>query len=780
MDGVTVGSGRVRGLLIVVVPLFVMGTAIAGLSALGAAPWLVAAASSAGAIMTILGERALLRVLDGKGDEARPPRRRVVFGEIPLACPAFHPRDVLPRKLVRSPRKLVLVGISGVGKSQIAADYARRCIDAGWPVVAWFDAGTPNRLLAGWEGLAVDLGVPAEDADPVRAVRAHLEQLGQPSLLVFDNARDIEPIAGLLPRYGRIVTLITSTSRRFDNLGKAITVSVFTELEAATFLAERTGLRDDAGAIDLAKELDRLPLALSQAASLIRTQRLSYSTYRERLREFNVDEYLTPVAGDPYPRGVAQAIGLSLADAEANDPSDGLAQPLLWLLCMLSPAGVSRRIIHLCATGLIEELDQQHAHAAADAALGALADACLISIGEDGETIVMHRLVARITRERAVRQGHAEKLAIVACQTLESALPGERVPERAEGDHLADQIEAVFDSAKGLGLADRDWERIFELRYWAAGYRVTLAEPPREVALLSQLIADREAVLGPGEGRLRNLRTRLAQAQLSAGQIDEAIDLLTSLLPEPGDTRFTMARTNLAHAYQLAGRHSKAVEQLIITVDERRKNLGPTDPMVSRVEADLAQACLAAGNTGQALRFALAAVGNCEERLPRGHWITMQARISLAACHLATGDFPAAIALYDVMLADLSPMEVDDPAGAAAVRAQILEYQAVAHERAGQWGEAVSRREAAVTATAGLPACLREWLAARSNLARTHLERGRPHDAVHLLRPLLTEMERCYGSDHAAVSACRDRLRSAERKARRAFWSRPLRLFSVR
>jgi len=76
------------------------------------------------------------------------------------------------------------------------------------------------------------------------------------------------------------------------DLGAGVAVDVFTEPEALTFLADRTGSADTAGARLLAVELGRLPLALAQAAAVIAAQHLDYSTYLHRLRDKPVEELL--------------------------------------------------------------------------------------------------------------------------------------------------------------------------------------------------------------------------------------------------------------------------------------------------------------------------------------------------------------------------------------------------------------------------------------------------------------------------------------------------------
>jgi hypothetical protein len=49
-------------------------------------------------------------------------------------------------------------GIRGVGKTQLAAQYARHAIAHGWPVVVWLDAETEDGVVAGLDRLATAAG----------------------------------------------------------------------------------------------------------------------------------------------------------------------------------------------------------------------------------------------------------------------------------------------------------------------------------------------------------------------------------------------------------------------------------------------------------------------------------------------------------------------------------------------------------------------------------------------------------------------------------------------
>ena len=192
----------------------------------------------------------------------------------------------------------------------------------------------------------------------------------------------------------------TSAQASALTLGKPTQVDVFTEEESLDFLAERTSRDDPAGAKALAGALGHLPLALAQAAAVIRAQRLTYPVYLDRLRSYPAKEYLRPAKGDQYPRGVAEAIMVSIDAVTAADPA-GLCRDLLDMVSLLSPEGVKRNLLH--AAGLTG------GEAAIDEALSQLAGASLLTFtgGDESEepTVTAHRLVTRVVRELAVYEG---------------------------------------------------------------------------------------------------------------------------------------------------------------------------------------------------------------------------------------------------------------------------------------------------------------------------------------------------------------------------------------
>ena len=286
------------------------------------------------------------------------PEDVLVVGDIPQEPAAFQPRAGLIEVLEREARPRVSVvfavtGIRGVGKTQVAAAYARRRIADGWRLVAWIDAGDTVSVLAGLAQVAVAAGVgtAGEDARVLAAGLRHwLEVDGTRRLVVFDNAADLDELRPYLPAAGAGQVVITSNRQAAAALGTGVPVDVFTQEEALGFLAERTGLDDVAGAQELAGELGYLPLGLAQAAAVIAREHLRYGTYLARLRATPVAQYLARVEGDAYPYRLAEAIVLSLRGVEDTDRSGRCAE-VMGLLSVLAETGVSRRLLHAASDG---------------------------------------------------------------------------------------------------------------------------------------------------------------------------------------------------------------------------------------------------------------------------------------------------------------------------------------------------------------------------------------------------------------------------------------------
>jgi tetratricopeptide (TPR) repeat protein len=664
---------------------------------------------------------------------------QVVVGDIPAERPGFQPRPALLAQLDpadhEAPVVQVLTGPQGVGKTQLAAAYARARLAAGWRLVAWINTEDADRLQAGLAAAAdavglSDAGSRPGPADAGRALRSWLEADGSRCLLAFDEVADPETLRPFLPAAGAARVLITAAGESVASLGTGVPVDVLSKEEALALLDGRTGLADEAGAAAVAAELGYLPLALDQAAAVIVGQYMGYASFLERLRAVRAEDDSAPEEEQPDPGCVAETVLLSLEAAQAADQA-GVGVGVLEVMAVQSAVGVRRGLLHAAGqAGALAAGGRRVPAAVVDQVLARLAEQALLTFTVNGQVVMMHRLVARVIRERMARQN---RLAVV-CRAAASALGTYAEALAGLRDHsamrdIAGQVAALLEHATGPAIeADEDLARLLlRPRFLALYHLIELGDNmPRAIAVGEPLTADFERLLGPDHPDTLNAVNSLAAAYQAAGRAAEAIPLFEQTLvgrvrllgPDHPDT--LTSQNNLAATYQDADRTVEAILLFRLTLAARERLLGADHPSTVNSRGNLAAAYRDVGRTAEAIPLFEETLAGRERLLGPDHPDTLRSRNSLAAAYKTVG-----------RAADAIP---------------LLEKTLVAREQA-------------------LGADHPKTLGSRNNLAAAYREAGRATEAVPLLEETLAACERLLGADDPRTRAVRHNLPIARQEA---------------
>jgi tetratricopeptide (TPR) repeat protein len=351
------------------------------------------------------------------------PLRFGVSGPVPRTIhnlpfppnPTFTGRDVEMKELEEQLHKrdemattqtVAIHGLGGVGKTQIAVEYAWTHLGE-YSVVLWLKADSPEALEAGLAALTRVLGLPEvdahEQATQTKAVLAWLRGNGH-WLLIADSA-DTEAAAKAarerLPPNLSGHVLITSRLSRWPVHIQNLPLGSLSPDDASRYLLDRVskeGLRHyvggERGARLLALELGNLPLALEQAAGFIIELGWTFDKFREQLGKTR-SELLNEQSegGTRYPASIAKTWNITL------DRLSPLARSLLRIAAWFAPDNIPGEIFSADKGVFLEALEESvdFSDLSIVKALRELDRFSLIRI--TNETVSMHRLLQAVEQD---------------------------------------------------------------------------------------------------------------------------------------------------------------------------------------------------------------------------------------------------------------------------------------------------------------------------------------------------------------------------------------------
>jgi tetratricopeptide (TPR) repeat protein len=659
-------------------------------------------------------KRGELRKFPPRQRPAIQPRAKSTLWNVPHSRnDAFTGREQLLADLradLVKKSKQSLFGLGGVGKTQIAVEYAWRHRDE-YTAVLWCFAGTEQSVRGGYSAIAALLDLPEkesqEQAKVTDAVKGWLEQ-NTGWLLVLDNADDPAMVKPFLPQGNTGHLLLTSRAYSFQKIGLVSPreVNVLSPDEAREFLLRRTGKgpsEKSPEADALAKEVGYLPLALEQAAAYIAETGASFKNYLAgfKTQRLKVLERQGPVMGndekEQQKRTVATAWALNFADVEKASPASA---ELLQLSAFLAPDAIPLELLEKGGAKLPKKLAAKLAEAAdnplaLDELLSPLLRFSLIRRDEEKRTYSIHPLVQEVVRdglskedqkawaERAVRIVNSsfpnpkfENWPIcdrllphaLACSrfinifSMESAEEGlllsragyylNQRAEYAQAEPLYQRALAIDERALGAEHPDTaaSLNNLAVLYYDQAQYND--AEP-----LFRRALAIRESVLGPEHPNAATTLNNLAELYRTQGHHQEAEPLYRRALAirekalgtEHPDTAGSL--NSLAVLLDNQGKPAEAEPLYRRSLAIREKALGPSHPMTATSLNNLAELYRRQNRNQEAEPLYRRALEIKEKNLGPEHPSTATGLHNLAGLLVQQGKFEEAEPLYRRALA---------------------------------------------------------------------------------------------------------------------------------
>ncbi|WP_157437376.1 FxSxx-COOH system tetratricopeptide repeat protein [Actinoplanes subtropicus] len=261
-------------------------------------------------------------------DRVAGPAEQPIVGSLPERNSHFTGREILLDTMRQHHQNhphapLVLYGLGGVGKTQLAREYVHRFADQ-YSVVWWVPSDRPEQARASLVSLAERLGLPLRhnSEQTIAGVLGRLESQQVNYLLVFDGAEG-DDIRGFLPSVGGNV-IVTSRdpawSHGSGNMG--LEVPDFDLAEAIQFLRKRDGQMTGHQAGEVTQRLGRLPLALEGFAALRLATEQSWDDLLAGLDDPE-PQLLSSADAEPahYPYTVAAALQIALDRLDTANPA---------------------------------------------------------------------------------------------------------------------------------------------------------------------------------------------------------------------------------------------------------------------------------------------------------------------------------------------------------------------------------------------------------------------------------------------------------------------------
>jgi tetratricopeptide (TPR) repeat protein len=485
-------------------------------------------------------------------------------------------------------------GLGGIGKTQIALEYAYRHRQD-YRSIFWVLADTRDTLNADYSKIAELLDLPGKNQAElhyiIQAVKSWLDN-NQDWLLILDNADDLSIIPAFLPPStapGHI--LLTTRSQALGRLAERIEAQKLDVKEGVAFLLYRSGLlgkhtvpasldpKEQVAAQQIVHELGGLPLALDQAGAYIEETSCGLQGYIALYRKEH-KELLKTRGGHvaDHPDSVAQTVQMALKKVEKSNPS---AADLLRLCAFLAPEDIPELVIEQGEaefTGPLKQLARKPLKL--NAAIAELQKYSLISRNAQAKTLTVHRVVQIVLKD-AMQKNTEQAWAARTVRVMKRIFPWPEVeawevcrqllPHAQECMALIERWQ--IETPEGSYLLNSVGSYLHE----RAEYKEAQKYYAKALAIDQKMFGKEHVRTAAYLGNLANTYNEQGKYEQAASLHEQALPITRKALGEEHPNTAT-SLDNLGLVYRAQGKYEQAASLHEQALTIKRKVLGEEHP----------------------------------------------------------------------------------------------------------------------------------------------------------------------------------------------------------
>ncbi|KAF5598248.1 kinesin light chain [Fusarium pseudocircinatum] len=582
-------------------------------------------------------------------------------------------------------QRVALVGLGGVGKTQIALQLAylakkEEKADCSYSVI-WMPALSMASFEQACTKMISEFGIQrVNEEGPKETFKRFLSSKRAGKwFLIVDNVDNIETLYGTADAPGGIdqfipdcehgYTLYTTRSRDVAvsvAQSNIVKLSEMDDEDAKALLRGSLTKKDqmqDTALIDkLLQKLAYLPLAITQASAYM------------KINEISVDEYLHLLQNTK--QDMVELLSRGFRDRTHYDSSQG-AVATTWIVSFKQIRALHEDAVTLLsATAYLEPkaipralLPPLGSEQKMTRAIGTLCGYSFLSKREDGETFDMHSLVHLAIQRWNEEEGLEAGTRQMAFEHIAKVFPNNKWENRELWRQYMPHALRLLTSTDGANAGDRcllgenDRARLIGEHQLALAYESN-GQIRQAIELLEHVVAMKADLAENHPARLASQHA-LALVYESNGQTKQAIELFEHVVAMKADLAENhparlASQQELASAYMSSGQTKQAIEMLEHVVAIKAKVLSEDHPERLVSQHELARAYRGDGRMKEAIELLEHVVATEAKVLPEDHPDRLLSEHVLGVAYQESGQTKKAIELLEHVVAVRSVVLSED------------------------------------------------------------------------------------------------------------------------